>query len=397
MGTTAAATATDIHRGADLRAKFQNVRVALCAILVERDSVVDAMLAALLCGEHLILLGPAGCGKSALARALCGAIDNATYFEWLLGRFSVPEEVLGGLSLKALEEGRYQRVTTGKLPEAHVAFLDEIFKANTSILNALLGILNERIFHDGAAPVKCPLLSCIGASNEMPEDGLTALFDRFLLRFSLDYISDRDALANMLTSADPTPPTGMLTIDEVHQAQQQAAAVSFPDAALNTLLDIKASLERVGITCSDRRWKRAAKLLRAVAWLNGDSAVTEDHMDALVDALWREPKERSLVATTISSVANPLAAQALEILDAAREAFTAAMKLIADSKDPKSHATLIAGLSEANGILGQSVKKLEALGGEGGRRRKVDEAIEQVSKMHADIGRRCAKALGISV
>ena len=126
-----------------------------------------------------------------LADELCRRIEGANYFQWLLTKFSTPEEIFGAVSLKSLEQDDYRRVTDHKLPEAHIAFLDEIFKANSSILNALLTLINERLFHNGRERVIVPLITMFGASNELPdEDELTALFDRFMLRFMVDYIGE---------------------------------------------------------------------------------------------------------------------------------------------------------------------------------------------------------------
>jgi MoxR-like ATPase len=145
--------------------------------------VIDGALAAVLAGEHVLLLGPPCTAKSALARAIAQAFGGA-YFARLLTKFSTPEELFGAISLRALEQDHYARITTGKLPEAEFAFIDEVFKANSAILNALLAVVNERVFHNDGQPVACPLVTMSGASNELPEGkDLEALFDRFLVRF----------------------------------------------------------------------------------------------------------------------------------------------------------------------------------------------------------------------
>jgi hypothetical protein len=123
--------------------------------------------------------GSPGTAKSALVRAIAQAFGGS-YFERLLTKFSTPEELFGPISLKALEQDRYERVTAGKLPEAEFAFVDEVFKANSAILNSLLTAMNERLFHNDGAPAQMPLVSLFGASNELPEGKeLEALFDRF--------------------------------------------------------------------------------------------------------------------------------------------------------------------------------------------------------------------------
>src|SRR6185369_5017235 len=170
--------------------------------LVERRLAVRLSLLAALAGEHTLLVGPPGTAKSALARRLHLAFAEARYFERLLTRFSVPEELFGPLSIRALEEDRYERHTAGFLPDAAIAFIDEVFKANSAILNALLTLLNEREFDNGAGRQRCPLISAIGATNEVPEDEVAeAFFDRFLTRIPVAPVSP--AAFTALLHADP--------------------------------------------------------------------------------------------------------------------------------------------------------------------------------------------------
>ncbi len=138
--------------------------------LVERRNVVRLAVLAALAHEHTLLIGPPGTAKSALAQRLHLAFRDARYFERLLTRFTVPEELFGPLSIRALEEDRYERHTAGFLPDASIAFVDEVFKANSAILNALLTLLNERLFDNGAGRQRCPLISLIGATNAVPAD-----------------------------------------------------------------------------------------------------------------------------------------------------------------------------------------------------------------------------------
>ena len=159
--------------------------------LLQRDVAARALLLAALAGEHVLLLGPPGTAKSELARRLQRLLPGAHYFERLLTRFSVPEELFGPLSLKALEDDRYERLTAGYLPSAEVAFLDEVFKANSAILNTLLGLLHERCFDNGQHRVDVPLVCLVGASNEVPQDeSLHAFYDRFLLRVPVAPVDD---------------------------------------------------------------------------------------------------------------------------------------------------------------------------------------------------------------
>src|SRR6476646_1914772 len=170
-----------------------NERLRLLANTLERqflgkDEIIRLLMIAVVAGEHCVLLGPPGTAKSALIRSLA-ELMQARYFEYLLTRFTEPNEIFGPVDIGAFREGVYRRNTAGMLPEAEVVFLDEVFKSNSAILNALLTLLNERKFNNGGTVMDVPLLSVIGASNEVPQDeSLAAIFDRFLLRVRSEHL-----------------------------------------------------------------------------------------------------------------------------------------------------------------------------------------------------------------
>ena len=283
----------------DLTDRIRHIRDALTTGLVERDLAIRLALLAALSGEHLLLVGPPGTAKSLVARRLHLAFADANYFERLLTRFTVPEELFGPLSIKGLEEDRYERLTESYLPTASIAFLDEIFKANSAILNALLTLLNEREFDNGAKRVPTPLMAVIGASNELPETTeLDALFDRFLLRLHLAPVSQQE-FPNLLRLQDNAlpnmPDKGKLTRRDLDEVQQEAATVHVPEGVLALLSDLREWCDAEKIFVSDRRWRKVVKLLQTSALTNGRDTVSVWDCWLLQHCLWSSAEDKTRI------------------------------------------------------------------------------------------------------
>jgi MoxR-like ATPase len=299
--------------------KLKTIREELRQNFIERADLIDGALAALLSSHHVLIIGPPGTAKSMLADEICRRIEGANYFQWLLTRFTTPEEIFGAVSLKALEQDDYRRVTTRKLPEAHIAFLDEIFKANSSILNAILTLINERFFHNGRELVRVPLLTLFGASNELPEeDELTALYDRFLVRFVVNYISEDFRFLRMLEAQTQTERTTLAFV-ELEELQAQVRDIPVPPHVYRGITDIRRELNKKNIQASDRRYRQALSLLQAHAYLEGQKEVAENDLFFLEHVLWRDPGEHEQVRNTIRELLLGYEQQIAELLYESRE------------------------------------------------------------------------------
>jgi MoxR-like ATPase len=248
---------------------------ALKERFVGRDEVIDLIALAAVAGEHLFLYGPPGTAKSALIHQFATAV-RGRYFEYLLTRFSEPNEIFGPIDLIRLREGTVATVTTGMLPEAEFVFLDELFNANSAILNNLLTVLNERLYRRGAETHALPMLSLFSASNRLPDDdALEALFDRFLLRCHVDQLP-RDAMPRLLTAGwaleQARPLETTVSADDLRNLSREVYRVD-SSAVRELYADVVFKLRDLGIAFSDRRAVKMMKLLAASAVLCGRNVV----------------------------------------------------------------------------------------------------------------------------
>lgn len=285
---------------------------ALAASFVSRRALLELVMLGLLTREHVLLIGPPGTGKSAAVQAMAKAVD-ATSFEYLIGRFTEPSELFGALDLNALRDGQIRPVTKGMLPEAEVAFLDEIFLGSTAILNSLLKILNERTYRRGQFSMAAPLLTCVAASNALPEDpALAAFADRFLITMFVDPVNEGDLPA--LLEAGWREAQGVNTLvaplDRGLLTTLYATILNVDVSGVHAdYTHIVRKVRLLGVPMSDRKLVKGLKLIAAAAVLRGSNkAGSEDlwPLTYLVQSRERQNEVRELLHVELQNSRNPV-------------------------------------------------------------------------------------------
>ncbi len=285
--------------------KLGNVLSFVKQSFVGKDEIVDLLGICLVARENAFLLGPPGTAKSAIVRLLSSCIEDGKNFEYLLTRFTEPNEIFGPFDIRRLKEGELVTNTEGMMPEASMVFLDEIFNANSAILNSLLMALNEKIFRRGKETRKLPALMFIGASNILPEDdALNALLDRFLIRVRCDYV-DTDLLESVLLAGWNLENKTQLDKpsilpEEIKNLQEQSRRVNL-EPIRKTFVDLVHNLRNTGIKVSDRRAVKIQNLIAASATICGR---TEAELSDLwvVKYIWDTDEQVELLAGVINQL-----------------------------------------------------------------------------------------------
>ena len=297
-----------------LREKIEKNLEILNNGLVGKEKVMKLGLLSILSGENMILVGPPGTAKSEISRRLREILADSgseTYFEYLFTKFTTPEEIFGPLSIKQLQNDKFERNTEGYMPSSRIVFLDEIFKANSSILNTLLTILNERVFHNGLKREKTPLISLIGASNELPfeNDELTALYDRFLIRVVVGYVSDDEIeeLLDIKETEMEIPAEIKFTESDLNEIRNESEKVRVTSGIKRTVMQIRQDYNKIFVEdnheiISDRKLVKMVKLLKISAYLNGRDKVDFSDLMLLTNCLWNNPENIEKVTKLVLEV-----------------------------------------------------------------------------------------------
>lgn len=306
--------------------RFQRLLRDMNRGIYEKETEISLSLLAALAGESVILLGPPGVAKSMVARQLKTAFRDARSFEYLMSRFSTPDEIFGPVSIQKLKSSdTYERAVEGYLPTADVVFLDEIWKAGPAIQNTLLTVINEKIFRNGNREMRLPLKLLVAASNELPAkgEGLEALWDRFVIRIESRPIRQEKNFRSMLlevenlsevkseeqsSAAEGEANSNVITAEEYAEWSENINKIGVKEDVLDVISVVRKSLrtvnvdeaaERRNIYVSDRRWKNIMRLLRTSAFMQDRAEVAVCDLLPIYHCLWQEPEERDAIRTLV--------------------------------------------------------------------------------------------------
>jgi len=328
---------------------------------VERHAEIKGIMLSVLAKTHILLLGPPGTAKSQLIITWSKLIRGAKYFQWLLNKYTTPEEIFGPYSLAALERDEYIRKTEHKASEAHFIFFDEIWKANSGVLNANLTLINERLFYNGQSPVKVPLLTLVGASNELPEedDNLDAMLDRFILKYHVKPIVEEQNFMQMLIGDIPEELEPILSLEDIEILQKATKQVKMPNEMLELYAGLRRDFATNGLISSDRTYRNTIDLLRAEALFNGRDSVEEDDFEILRHALWTDPKNESTIYTTILAEINPDKNKVVELYEDSKTLFEDLMAEKDETKRIKEGVEVALKLKEAKKKIHEFYKSMQ--------------------------------------
>ena len=314
-----------------LREKMQAIIAEVNTCVAERGELIECIAIALLTKKNLFILGETGQAKSYAINEFRKRITDARQFERLLSKQTDEEALFGRIDLKSLIDGHPRMITTGKIPDSEIIFLDEIFKSNEGVLNSLLTALNERRYTNESETVSIPAISFMSASNEIPnfndpaEAILKPLYDRFELKVVTQYIDSREERLKMLRQKQTKQNGGVSATTDLlnlYAMQDEVAQVTIPDAVNELMDDVLCELRRQGIHISDRKYLNYYPIAQAKAWLEGRAEVQYSDLMALKNYLWTKPEEAETIGKTLERLCvNPIQEKLRGVISMANEGY----------------------------------------------------------------------------
>lgn len=361
----------------EVRGRLLAALEQLNGVFAERGSALLVIALSALCGYNYLLIGDPGTAKTAMARAFCRHLVSARFFDRLLGSFTTIGDLVGRLDLAALQQGIEQRRTEGKLPTAHVVFLDEVLKTSDATLNSLLGVLNDREYDGEELP-----LWTLGSATNWPEvrrrsEKVEALFDRFQLRCVVSRVKETAAKRQVLkacrTLESYQPNEGTtITLEELKVAHEALKAIPISDEVIDVLISVQARLLREGIEITDRRFAQMQLLLQAMAWLNGHDRVKVPDFEPLVFASWINEKDLAKAQSVLSTCDREFSQSLLARIQEGRQRYRAANAKRLTGEQAAELIDYLTNIAETVGGSLNSIDLSEA------SKRDVDKALKQL-------------------
>jgi len=286
--------------------RFKQVVSDMNQLCLERQSEVYSMVGCIIAHEHGFFLGKPGIGKSHMINKFLESTVDANKFVKLMTAQTTVNELFGPLDINAFKQGKLSFNVEGYLADSHIAFLDEVWKSNSQCLNALLTVLEERRFDNGNQTIQAPLISCFGASNELPQDdSLKALYDRFLLRMEVKTLLQRESYRALYSGLTHSM-RQVLSVNDIREANAQSSMVTMGEDVCDSMIDLVLD---IGLKCkidiSPRRQVKMIRFLKALVWLDGKDKITENYFQYLLDCIWETPSQKQSVAIVLSSYLSP--------------------------------------------------------------------------------------------
>ena len=372
----------------NVRKQLNTLEEEMNSKYINRREVIHGLLVSLLAKGNIVILGAAGTGKTDMVQTLSRSI-NSECFETILTKTSSPEELFGAYDIRQLEQGNYVRNTTHTLVDSKVGFVDEVFKCNSATLNGLLGVMAQRTFRNGnSLPSPIPLHLFVGASNELPEGGadgaLAALWDRFELRYCVDYIKDMGSFQRLLRMGMATEPTTSINMTNLSKAQAEVKTIT-TETAEKTIMNLWNVMNKAGFRMSDRKWRNSLRYMQANAYLAGRDHLEEEDVAIIMNMAWNETEQikplRSLVLKTVS----PNLSKAQDIFDAVVEIYERLLTFSDNDNENKEKfkTTKAMEASMVHGKLSTSKKMINTIISEQTKQGKdASGMVEYVNKIN---------------